>query len=146
MKPIALFSALLLLASCGPGVKEKTALLQAQKTRNDSIRTADIQVLKEAQAQRSALGDSLTAYTKMLTRQQSGLVHLKAALYSANQELTRIKQFHSGRTPQELETQVHNQELKIQSLLVDQISLQSEMEHNQSEIAQIKAQLATASR
>lgn len=146
MKPIFIFAALLLLASCGPGEKEKTALLQAQKLRNDSIRTADIQVLKDAQAQRSSLSDSLTAYAALLTRQQKQLIQLRAALNAANDELIQIKQFHSGRTPDDQETQVHNQEMKVQSLLVQQISLQSDFEHNQSEITQIKAQLATASR
>lgn len=146
MKQIILLVAVVSLASCGLSEKEKTALLQAQKAREDSIRTADIPRLKDVQAQRSALSDSLASYNALLTRQQKGLIQLRSAIYNANDELVQIKKFRSGRTPDEQETQVHNQEMKIQSLLVKQITLQSEMEHNQSEIAQIKAQLVTASR
>jgi len=107
---------------------------------------ADIQRLKDAQVERSALADSLAAYTALLARQQKALNQLRTAIYTANDELTQIKQSHSGQTGRDWETQVHKQEGKIQSLVVQQITLQSEFEHNQSEIAQIKSQLSMASR
>jgi len=138
MKLIAIAS-ILLLASCGPSENEKIALLQAQKAKDDSIRTADIQRLKDAELFRAALSDSLTAYTTILTRQQNELTHLNAVIYAANDEMAEIK--NSGR-----ETQVRNQELKVQSLLVQQISLQASVQHSQVEINQIKKQLAAARR
>jgi hypothetical protein len=146
MKPRYLLVTIIFLASCGQSEKERTALLQAQKTRNDSILAANIQGLRDAGLQRSALGDSLTACTALLARQQKELAKIRTELIDANDELTRLRQTHPGRTTPDREPQVQNQELKIQSLLVRQISLQSELEHNQAGITQLKAQLATASR
>ena len=141
MKPTTLLIAILLLASCGPSEKEKIALLQAQKAKDDSTRIAEIQRLKDAEVFRSALSDSLSAYNTLLARQQKDLAQLRTAIYAANDELSEIKQSHPDQAPQ-----VQKQELKIQSMLVQQISLQSSAEHLQSEIAQIRSQLATARR
>jgi hypothetical protein len=140
MKPTLLFASLLLLASCGLSEREKMAQLQAQKVRNDSIRIADVQRLKDAEAFRSALNDSLTAYNTLVTQQQNALNQLRATIYAANAELSQIKEFRSG------QGQVQKQELKIQSLIVQQITLQSAMQHSQAEIKQILSQLATARR
>jgi len=148
MKPITLFTSILLLtscglvlSSCGLSEKERTALLEVQKAKDDSIRMAEIQRLKDAEQFRSTLSDSLAAYTALLTRQQKDLAQLRTAIYAANDELSEIKQSHSDQTPQ-----VQKQEMKIQSMLVQQISLQSSVEHLQSEITQIRSQLATAKR
>ncbi|WP_431213579.1 hypothetical protein ACQ86N_01265 [Puia sp. P3] len=142
MKLIAFFISLLLLASCGPSEKEKIALLQAQKAKDDSAHTAEMQRFKDAEVFRSTLCDSLAAYSALLTRQQSTLTQLRTAIYTANDELTEIKTSHAGQPSHDQE----KQELKIQSLIVQQITLQSEMQHNQAEISQIKSQLATAKR
>jgi chromosome segregation ATPase len=85
--------------------------------------------------------DSLSAYTTMLNHQQSELTKLRPILLAANDELTQLKQSNPGRDPH-----VQDLELKVQSLVVQQISLESSVEHSQAEIAQIKSQLATASR
>jgi len=139
---LIVFVSMLLLASCGSNEKEKIAQLQAQKAKDDSIRTADIQRLKDAELFRSALRDSLTAYTTLLTQQQNALTRLRTAIYTANDEMDQIKEARSGRSSKE----VRNQELKIQSLLVEQISLQASLEHCQVAINEIKSQLATARR
>jgi chromosome segregation ATPase len=148
MKPISLLTFILLLASCGLlltscglGEKEKTARLQEQKAKDDSLHIAELQRLKEAESFRSALNDSLSAYTAQLTHQQHDLAQLRTAIYAANDELSEIKQSHPDQAPQ-----VQRQEMKIQSMLVQQISLQSSAEHLQAEITQIRSQLATARR
>jgi hypothetical protein len=140
MKPTVLFASLLLLASCGPGEKERIAQLQAQKVKEDSVRIAEIQRLKDAEAFRSALNDSLTAYNTLVTQQQNALAQLRTAIYAANDELSQIRESSPGRD------QVQRQELKIQSLIVQQITLQSAMQHSQAEIKQIRSQLTPASR
>ncbi|MBS1604610.1 MAG: hypothetical protein JST42_18235 [Bacteroidetes bacterium] len=141
MKLIALFAPLLILASCGLSEKEKTALLQEQKAKDDSTRTAELQRLKDAQQFRSALSDSLTAYNTLVARQQKDLAQLRATIYAAKDALSGIKQSHSDQS-----SQVQQQEQKIQSLLVQQISLQASLEHNQAEITRIRSQLTTARR
>lgn len=141
MKTIAFFATILLLASCGLSEKERTAFLQAQKAKDDSARMADIQRLKDAETFRSALSDSLAAYSTLVAHQQESLTRLRAVIYTANDELTELKQ-----SPQARETQVRKQEQKIQSLVVEQISLQASLEHNQAQITQIRSQLTTARR
>jgi hypothetical protein len=147
MKPtiiFALLATIILSTSCGLSEKEKVALLQAQQAKDDSIRAAQIKQVKDEDAQRTALGDSLSAYNALLTRQQSALVQLRTAIYTANDEMTQIKAFHLGRLPKDQETQVQNQELKIQSLILEQSNLQTAMQHSFQEIAQIKTELAAA--
>jgi hypothetical protein len=140
MKTTLIFAVatLLLLASCGPSEQEKIAQLQVQKAKNDSLRIAGIQSLKDAKLLRAALSDSLAAYTTLLDHQQKELIKLRTTLLAANDDLTELKQSNSGRTQQ-----VQNQELKIQSFVVQQITLVSSMEHSQAQIAQIKSQLTT---
>jgi hypothetical protein len=141
IKPIALFVPLLLLAACGLSEKEKTALLQVQKAKEDSIRTAEIQRLKDAAQYRSSLSDSLSAYNTLVARQQKDLAQLRTAIYAAKDALSELQQSHSDQSPQ-----VQRQEMKIQALLVQQISLQASLEHNQAEMTQIRSQLTTAKR
>lgn len=141
MKPIAIFASVLLLASCGLNEKERTALLQAQKAKDDSAKTAEIQRLKDAETFRSALSDSLAAYSTLVAHQQDALNKLRTVIYSANDELTELRQ-----SPQARESQVRKQEQKVQSLVVEQISLQASLEHTQAEITQIRSQLTTARR
>ncbi|HEX3934269.1 MAG TPA: hypothetical protein VHW43_06290, partial [Puia sp.] len=119
MKPTIIFpflATILLATSCGLSQKEKIDLLQAQQAKDDSIRVAQIKQVKDDEAQRTVLGDSLSAYNALLARQQSALVQLRTAIYTANDEMTQIKAFHLGRLPKDRETQVQSQELKIQSL------------------------------
>jgi hypothetical protein len=142
MRTIALCAFVLSLTSCGLSEQERTAVLQAQKAKDDSIRMADLQRLKDAATFRSALSDSLSAYTTLLAHQQEALTRLRAVIYAANDELTRIRESHPGQTSKAQE----KQEQKVQSLLVEQISLQAALEHSQAAIAQIRSQLTPAHR
>jgi hypothetical protein len=147
MKPILLlaFAATILLAtSCGLGDKEKTAILQAQQAKDDSLRVAQIKQVKDQDALRSALRDSLSAYTILLDRQQSAMVQLRTTLYTANDDMTQIKAFHLGRLPKDREAQVKNQELKIQFLILEQSKLQTSIQHSTEEIAQLKSEMGRA--
>ena len=101
MKPtiiFALLATIILATSCGLSEKEKVAILQAQQAKDDSIRVAQIKQVKDEDAQRSALGDSLSAYNTLLIRQQNALVQLRTAIYTANDEMTQIKASHSRST------------------------------------------------
>lgn len=147
MKPMMLlaFSAITILAtSCGISDKEKTALLQAQQAKDDSIRVAQIKQVKDEEALRSALGDSLSVYNNLLGRQQNALIQLRTEIYTANDEMTQIKSFHFGRMPQDKENQIRNQELKIQSLIMAQSNLQQAIQTTTEKITAIKAELEIA--
>jgi hypothetical protein len=141
MKPIilmALATTMMLATSCGVSEKEKTALLQAQQAKDDSIRLAQIQQVKEEETERSALRDSLSSNTAFLAREQNALVQLRTAIYMANDEMTQIKGFHFGRLPKDRDAQIQNQEVKIQSLLQQQTNLQTTIQHTIGIIAQMK--------
>ncbi len=145
MKPITLaaLSAVLVLAtSCGLSEKDKTTLLQAQQAKDDSIRVAQIKQVKDEQALKSALGDSLSAYNDLLERQQRSLVLLRTNIYTANDEMTQIKAFHFGRMPQDKENQIRAQELKIQSLIMAQTNLLAAIEHTTEAVRGIRNELA----
>jgi hypothetical protein len=144
MKPIfllALSTTILLATSCGLRDKEKTAILQAQQAKDDSLRVAEIKQVKDQDAMRSALRDSLSTYTSLLDRQQSAMVQLRTTLYTANDDMSQIKAFHFGRLPKDREAQVQNQELKIQSLILEQTKLQTSIQHSTEEISQLKSEL-----
>ena len=147
MKPILLFafSATILLAtSCGLRDKEKTAILQAQQAKDDSLRVAQIKQVKDQDALRSALRDSLSTYTTLLDRQQNAMVQLRTTLYTANDDMAQIKAFHLGRLPKDREAQVQSQELKIQSLILEQTKLQTSIQNSTEEIAQLKSEMGRA--
>jgi hypothetical protein len=138
----ALSATILLATSCGISDKEKTALLQAQQAKDDSIRVAQIKQVKDEEALKSALGDSLSAYNNLLLRQQNALIQLRTEIYTANDEMTQIKSFHFGRMPQDKENQIRNQELKIQTLIMTQTNLVSAIEHSAETIRAIRTELA----
>jgi hypothetical protein len=147
MKPImlaALSAVLLSVTSCGLSEKEKTALLQAQQAKDDSIRVSQIKQVKDEEALKSALGDSLSAYNDLLGRQQNALVLLRTNIYTANDEMTQIKAFHLGRMPQDKENQIRAQELKIQSLIMAQSNLLTAIAHTTETIRGIRDELAIA--
>jgi hypothetical protein len=130
--------------SCGLSEKEKTEILQAQQTKDDSIRVAEIQKVKDEDALRSAFSDSITNYNNILVRQQNALVQLRTSIYMANDEMTQIKAFHLGRLPQDKETQINSQELKIQTLVLQQSNLQTAIQHTVESIARLKSELVVA--
>jgi hypothetical protein len=138
---VVLSATILLATSCGLSEKEKTALLQAQQAKDDSIRTAEIKQVKDDDALKSALGNSLSAYNNLLNRQQNALVQLRANLYTANDEMTQVKAFHFGRLPQVRENDIRNQELKIQSLITAQTNLLGAMKNTTEKINAIKIEL-----
>ena len=142
--PLAFSATILLATSCGLRDKEKTAILQAQQAKDDSLRVAQIKQVKDQDALRSALRDSLSAYTTLLDRQQNAMVQLRTSLYTANDDMTQIKAFHLGRLPQDREAQVKNQELKIQSLILEQSKLQTSIQHSTEEIVQLKSEMGRA--
>lgn len=146
MKPIILLAlaATIMLASCGISEKEKTVLLQAQQAKDDSTRLAQIQQVKAEDTERSALRDSLSSTTTFLAREQNALVQLRTSIYMANDEMTQIKAFHFGRLPKDRDAQVQNQEVKIQTLLLQQTNLQTAIQHTTAAIAQLKTALAAA--
>jgi hypothetical protein len=144
MKPIILtaLSAILFLASsCGLTDKEKTAFLQAQQAKDDSIRIAQIKQVKEEEFQKAALGDSLATFKNLLTRQQNDLILLRTNIYAANDEMAQIKAFHFGRMPKDKEYQIRIQELKIQSLIMAQANLQADIQNTSEKIRTIKTEL-----
>lgn len=102
---------------------------------------ADIAQLKETVALKAALNDSLIFYTALLNRQQNALVQNKASLYTANDEMTQIQSFHLGRLPQVREQQIHDQELKIQSLVLDQQKLQAAIRQSTEQIDAFRIRL-----
>jgi hypothetical protein len=145
MKPnaiLALSLAIILNSSCGLNEKEKAAILKAQQAKDDSIRVAQVQQIKNEEGLRSALRDSLSAYTALLNRQQNALIQLRTDIYTANDEMMQIKAFHFGRLPQDREAQIRNQELKIQNLILEQSNLQTGIQHSMQELSEIKSDLA----
>jgi hypothetical protein len=144
MKPIitvALSAATMLAAACGLNEKEKISLVQTQQAQDDSIRVAEINQVKKTAALKSALQDSLAFYTAFLERQQNMLIQSRASLYTANDEMTQIRTFHLGRLPQTRDAQVRDQEVKIQTLALEQSNLQTAIQHNIDGISQLKAEL-----
>lgn len=133
-----------LFASCGLSQKEKIAIQQAQAAKDDSVRLADVRQVQEEAALKVALKDSLSGYNALLIRQQTALVQLRATIYTANDEMTQIKGFHFGRSPQDREAQIRNQELKIQSLLLQQANLQSAIQQTTEQITQLRSALLAA--
>lgn len=144
MKPlVTLISAavIVLAASCGLNQKDKTALLMAQQAKDDSIRTTDIDRLKKTDALKVSLNDSVIFYTALLNRQQNALVLNKTSLFTANDEMTQIQGFHLGRPPQTREQQINDQELKIQSLVLDQQKLQAAIQQSVEAISAFRNRL-----
>ena len=120
---------------------QKTAQLQAQKAKDDSIRIAQIRQIKETEILKSSLEDSLASYKSLLGRQQNALIQLRTSIYTANDDMTQVKAFHLGRLPQTREMEVRNQEIKIQSLIMQQSSLQEDVQHSMNKISQISAEI-----
>jgi hypothetical protein len=148
MKPVIVFAfaaTILFTAACGLSTKEKIAIQQAQQAKDDSIRLAQINQVQYEAALQAALKDSLSSYTALLARQQTALIQVRTAIYTANDEMTQIKGFHLGRLPQDRENQIQNQELKIQTLLLQQTNLQTAMQQTLDQITRLKSAL-TASR
>jgi hypothetical protein len=146
MKPLiipVMALAIFLIVSCGLSQNEKSALLNAQKAKDDSIRVAAVTQVKKTDSLKSSLNESIIFYTSLLGRQQSALILNKTAIYTANDEMTQIQAFHVGRTPQEREQQVAAQELKIQSLVSLQASLQTAIQQNIDKISAFRIQLSS---
>jgi energy-converting hydrogenase Eha subunit H len=141
--PITLLSvaAAFIAISCGLSQNQKTALLDAQKAKDDSIRIAAIGQVKKTEALKSSLGDSINFYVELLNRQQNSLILNKTAVFTANDEMTQIQAFHLGRTPQQRDQQVRDQELKIQTLVSQQPSLQTAIQQITYKIYNFKSQL-----
>ncbi len=139
---MALLVTTLMIISCGLNENEKTSLLMSQQIKDDSIRFAEINQIKKADSLKAVLRDSLIFCNDLLNRQQNSLIQLKTSIYTANDEMTTIKAFHFGRLPEERETEVRNNELKIQSLILQSSNLQVSIQHNMSEIFQVKEKLA----
>ena len=112
----ALFIATLLAAACGPRTSEKTAMLQVQKAKNDSLRIAEIKATRDAQAYQASLRDSLTVYNDLLTRQQKALTQFQAAINNGDAQITQTK-------------------------TVELTNLRFAVQHSQDEISLIKRQL-----
>jgi hypothetical protein len=117
-------------------------MLQTQRAKDDSIRVAQIKQVKDEEALKTALGDSLSASNSLFVRQQNALVQLRTEIYTANDEMTQIKGFHFGRMPQDRENQIRNQELKIQSLMMTQTNLLVAIDHTTETIRGLKNELA----
>jgi len=109
--------ATLLATSCGPSASEKIALLQAQKAKNDSVRIAELKALKEEDAYKASLRDSLTAYSDLLTRQQKSLAQLRANSLASNDQLSPTK-------------------------IVELTNLRFAIQHSQDQISQLRYQLS----
>jgi hypothetical protein len=147
MKPIITLTLLLatifLATNCGLSEREKSTLLQHQKDIDDSIRSAQITQIKEVEKEKSALSDSLTYYSNLLSRQKNSLIQVRTSLYTANDQMTQIKAFHLGRMPIDKESQIRNQEVFIQSLYLQQDSTQAVIRSSTERIVQVRMELAT---
>jgi hypothetical protein len=138
---IALAATTILAVSCGLSENEKLSIIQIQQAKDDSIRVAEINHVRKTDALKAVLRDSLAFYTTLLGRQQNYLNLNKTSLFTANDEMAQIQAFHLGRLPQTRDQQVHDQELKIQSLLTQQANIQAAIQYDLDEISQVKARL-----
>jgi hypothetical protein len=147
MKPInpvmILLTTAILVASCGLNEKEKSALIQRQKEIDDSIHLADLNRVKEVKKEKSTLSDSLAYYSTLLSQQKNALAHNRASLYTANDQMTQIKSFQLGRLPGDRESQIHNQELYIQTLLIQQDSIQTAIRCSMDRSSQVRIELVS---
>lgn len=134
-----LSAATLLAVSCGPTEKEKETILQAQKAKEDSVRIAEVRAIRDEEAYKATLRDSLAAYNALLPGRQAALVQIRADIYAANDRLNQLKATLSSR---EHETLIREQESKIQCLIVQQTDLQSAIDHYKNEIAKIRRTLS----
>jgi predicted dienelactone hydrolase len=144
MKPIlgfALPAIVLLATACGISDKEKTAIQQAQQAHDDSIRTAQITEVKNADAEKVTLDDSLSKDNALVNQEQDALVRVRTAIYTANDEMTQIKAFHFGRLSKDREAQIQAQELKIQTLILEQTKLQSTIVQTSQAIRATKTEI-----
>jgi Mg2+ and Co2+ transporter CorA len=78
-------------------IRTVTTSSQDSSSRHWLIRTAQITEVKNADAERTALSDSLSAYNALLNQEQNAMVQARTAIYTANDEMTQIKGFHFGR-------------------------------------------------
>src|ERR1700722_7949099 len=142
MKPIIIPAILLtvtiFVGSCGLNEKEKDALLEHQKAVDDSIHLAELNKVKEVEKEKSALSDSLAYYSILIGQQKNVLAHNRAAVYTANDQMNQIKSFQLGRLPGDRESQIHNQELYIQTLLIQQDSIQTAIRGSMDRASQIR--------
>ena|SRR5579863_5392901 len=147
MKPInpvmILLTTALLIASCGLNEKEKASLLARQKEIDDSTHLAEINKVKEVEKEKSALSDSLAYYSTLVSQQKNALAHNRASLYTANDQMNQIKSFQLGRLPGDRESQIHNQELYIQTLLIQQDSIQTAIRGSMGRASQIRTDLVS---
>jgi hypothetical protein len=147
MKPInpvmILLTTAILVASCGLNEKEKASLLARQKEIDDSTHLAEINKVKEVEKEKSALSDSLAYYSTLISQQKNALAHNRASLYTANDQMTQIKSFQLGRLPGDRESQIHNQELYIQTLLIQQDSIQTAIRGSMDRASQIRTDLVS---
>jgi len=110
-------AAALLATSCSLSASEKTALLQAQKAKNDSVRIAGLKALKEEDAYKASLRDSLTAYNDLLTHQQRSLAQMRATSLASNDQMSPTR-------------------------TVELTNLRFAIQHSQDQISQLKRQLS----
>lgn len=147
MKPITisvfLLATTILASSCGLNEKEKAALIQRQKGIDDSIHLAELDKAKEIQKAKMALSDSLAYYSTLISQQKNALAHNRASLYTANDQMTQIKSFQLGRLPGDRESQIHNQELYIQTLLIQQDSIQTAIRSSMDRASQVRTDLVS---
>ena len=146
MKPILLLIVVLatslLATNCNLREKEKAALLQAQQAKDDSIRQAEVSQVKQTEARKSSLTDSLNSYNTLQGRLQSALIQTRASLYTANDQMTQIRAFHLGRMPNDREQQIRKQEVTIQSLALEQANIQTALQITQAKINRTKIELS----
>lgn len=146
MKPILLLIVVLatslLATNCNLREKEKAALLQAQQAKDDSIRQAEVSQVKQTEARKSSLTDSLNSYNTLQGRLQSALIQTRASLYTAKDQMTQIRAFHLGRMPNDREQQIRKQEVTIQSLALEQANIQTALQITQAKINRTKIELS----
>jgi hypothetical protein len=131
----------ILVSSCGLNEKEKTALVERQKKIDDSTHLAEVNKLKELQREKATLSDTLAYYSNLVTQQKNSLAHTRASVYTANDQMAQIKSFQLGRTPAERESQIHNQELYIQTLLLQQDSIQTAIWSSTNIVSKVRTKL-----
>ena len=123
-------------------------LLQEQHAKDDSVKAVALEQLGKEDARKEdeavfklKLADSLKQYTEFLTRERGFLIQLNASLYTANDEMNNIKQFHFGRLNQVREAQIRSQVIVIQNLQQQQLNLQSNITMAQDGINRVNAEL-----
>jgi len=131
-------SSLLIVSSCGQTASEKA---QTQANHDDSLKNAVEQNIKQQYAAKEVVQNSIRTLNSQLNAFNSRIELLNANLEVANDEMSKIKEFHFGRTDGEREEQIRNQSLKIQNLEDEISDLNNKINQSNAQLAEYNSEL-----